>query len=112
MGGSARIDLSIRKHALPLKLEPYVVDVLLRDLVGHDRSPAAFLVYLTLYALTYANGRRSARISLADLAERTGLSKSAVQAALRILLRRQLLRAQHASRTAVPEYSVLRPWAR
>lgn len=100
------------KLSLPIKLEPYVVDVLLRDLVGHDRSPAAFLVYLSLYALTYGSARRSVRISLKQVAERTGLSKSAVQAAMRILLRRQLVRAQHASRTAVPEYFVLRPWAR
>jgi DNA-binding MarR family transcriptional regulator len=100
------------KLSLPLKLEGYVIDVLLRDLVGHDRSPAAFLVYLSLYALTYAAGRRSARLSLKQLAERTGLSKSAVQAALRILNRRQLLRTQHATRTAVPEYFVQRPWAR
>jgi len=98
--------------SLPLKLEPYIVDVLLRDLVGHDRSPAAFLVYLSLYALTYAAGHRSVRVSLKQLAERTGLSKSAVQAALRILLRRQLVRAHHATRTAVPEYFVQRPWAR
>jgi DNA-binding MarR family transcriptional regulator len=100
------------KIVLPLKLEGYVVDVLLRDLVGHDRSPAAFLVYLSLYALTYAAARRSVRMSLKQLAERTGLSKSAVQAALRILLRRQLVRVHHASQTAVPEYFVLRPWAR
>jgi DNA-binding MarR family transcriptional regulator len=100
------------KLSLPLKLEGYVVDVLLRDLVGHDRSPAAFLVYLSLYSLTYAAMCRSARLSLKQVAERTGLSKSAVQAAMRILLRRQLVRAHHASRTAVPEYFVLRPWAR
>lgn len=100
------------KLSLPLKLEVYVVDVLLRDLVGHDRSPAAFLVYLSLYSLTYAAMRRSTRLSLKQLAERTGLSKSAVQAALRILLRRELVRAHHASVTAVPEYFVLRPWAR
>jgi DNA-binding MarR family transcriptional regulator len=100
------------KHALPLKVEPYLSEVLLRDLVGHDRSPAAFLVYFSLYALTYAAGKRSAHFSLKQLAERTGLSKSAVQAALRILVRRQLLRAHHATRTAVPEYFVQRPWAR
>jgi DNA-binding MarR family transcriptional regulator len=103
---------SFTKLALPLKLEQYVVEVLLRDLVGHDRSPAAFLVYFSLYALTYAVGRRSVRVSLKQVAERTGLSKSAVQAALRILLRRQLIRTQHATRTAVPEYFVQRPWAR
>jgi DNA-binding MarR family transcriptional regulator len=93
-------------------LDPYVVDVLLRDLVGHDRSPAAFLAYLSLYALTCGVGKRNARISLRQLAERTGLSKSAVQAALRILVRRQLIRTHHATRTAVPEYIVQRPWAR
>ena len=100
------------KLSLPLKLEGYVVEVLLRDLVGHDRSPASFLVYLSLYALTYAAGRRSTQLSLKQMAERTGLSKSAVQAALRILSRRQLIRTQHATRTSVPEYFVLRPWAR
>jgi DNA-binding MarR family transcriptional regulator len=100
------------KLSLPLKLEGYVVEVLLRDLVGHDRSPASFLVYLSLYSLTYGAGRRSAQLSLKQVAERTGLSKSAVQAALRILSRRQLIRTQHATRTSVPEYFVLRPWAR
>jgi DNA-binding MarR family transcriptional regulator len=100
------------KLSLSLKLEGYVVEVLLRDLVGHDRSPASFLVYLSLYALTYAAGRRSAQLSLKKVAERTGLSKSAVQAALRILSRRQLIRTHKATRTAVPEYFVLRPWAR
>ncbi len=102
----------VAKLSLPLKLEGYVAEVLLRDLVGHDRSPAAFLVYFSLYILTYATGRRSARLSLKRLAERTGLSKSAVQAALRILRRRQLIRTHHATRTAVPEYFVQRPWAR
>jgi hypothetical protein len=100
------------KLALPLKLEAYIAEVLLRDLVGHDRSPAAFLVYFSLYALTYAAGRRSVHLSLKKVAERTGLSKSAVQGALRILSRRQLIRAVHETRTAVPEYFVQRPWAR
>ena len=31
-------------------LDDYVVDVLLRDLVGHDRRPVSFLVYLFLAA--------------------------------------------------------------
>jgi len=31
-------------------LDDYVVDVLLRDLVGHDRRPVSFLVYLWLAA--------------------------------------------------------------
>ena len=31
-------------------LDDYVIDVLLRDLVGHDRRPVSFLVYLWLAA--------------------------------------------------------------
>jgi hypothetical protein len=95
-----------------MKLDSYVVDVLLRDLVGHDHRPSAFLVYLSLYSQTHGAGRRSVRMSLIHLAEHCGLSKSAVQAGLRILLRRQLIKAHHATRTAVPEYIIQRPWTR
>src|SRR5690349_10544746 len=31
-------------------VDDYVIDVLMRDLVGHDRAPSAFLVYLYLWA--------------------------------------------------------------
>ena len=31
-------------------LDDYVVEVLMRDLVGHDHIPSAFLVYLHLWA--------------------------------------------------------------
>ncbi len=30
-------------------IDDYVLDVLMRDIVGHDRQPAAYLVYLYLY---------------------------------------------------------------
>ena len=33
-----------------LSLDDYVIDVLMRDLVGHDRRPVSFLVYLWLAA--------------------------------------------------------------
>lgn len=100
------------KPASSIRLEMYLVDVLLRDLVGHDRSAPAYLVYLYLYARTFGQSQRSVKISLARLAENTGFSKSAVQAALRTLHRRKLIRARRASRTAVPEYFVQRVWAR
>ena len=32
-----------------MDLDPYVTDVLMPDLVGHDRQPSAFLTYLFLY---------------------------------------------------------------
>ena len=66
-----------------LTIDSYVIDVLLPDLVGHDRRPAAFLVYL--YLLRHArtkNGRREVRASLQTIASSTGLSKSTVQNAL------------------------------
>jgi hypothetical protein len=94
-----------------LTLDAYVVDVLLADLVGHDRMPSAFLVYLWL--ATHAEGRPAAvRASYQELADRTGLSRSAVQSAVRLLVRRRLLNATRASLTATPVYEVLRPWVR
>ncbi len=93
-------------------VDAYVLETLMPDLVGHDRAPSAFLVYLHLWHLTAGARERQAARSLAQLAEDTGLSKSAVQAALRVLKRRRLVRAERASITAVPVYEVLRPWVR
>ncbi len=100
-----------------LQVDPYVVDVLMRDLIGHDRQPSAFLVYLFLSTRTEAKigARRRGgmvAISLRDIAEATGLSKSVVQVALRTLKRRELIGADSAHATAVPTYRVLRPWRR
>ena len=92
-----------------IEIDAYVVDVLLRDLVGHDRSPSAFLVYLWLWRRT-RNG--DARVPLVRIAEGTGLSKRGVQDAIGHLEERRLLRVSRESITAIPEYSVLRPWAR
>ena len=33
-----------------IAVDEYVVDVLMRDLVAHDRAPSAFLVYLHLWS--------------------------------------------------------------
>jgi hypothetical protein len=92
-------------------LDSYIVRTLMRDLVGHDHRPAAWLVYVWLAAEAQrANG--PVEISYAGLAEETGLSRSAVQAAVAWLLRRKLLSAQHDSATATPRYTVLQPWVR
>lgn len=93
-------------------LDPYIVDVLMRDLVGHDRSPSAFLVYLWLWART-DGGRRRQAASLATIARETGLSKSSVQNAVRALrARRRLITTESAGATAPPVYEVLKPWER
>jgi DNA-binding GntR family transcriptional regulator len=91
------------------KLDAYIADVLLRDLVSHDRSPAAFLVYFFLAARA-GRARGGITMSLAELADRTGLSKRAIQLALSHLRRRHLIRTTQAHRTAVPTHVVVRPW--
>src|SRR5262249_12793705 len=68
------------------------METLLADLVLHDRQPSAFLVYLHLW---YRSAGRAApvRTSHQEMVSATGLSKSAVQGAIRTLVRRRLLRA-------------------
>ena len=95
-----------------IEFDEYVIDVLLPDLTGHDRSPSAFLVYVVLWARLYRSEQRTTSISLQQLADLTGLSKSAVQAALRVLKWRTLIKASKASPTALPQYELVRHWVR
>jgi hypothetical protein len=95
-----------------IEIDEYVLDVLMPDLVGHDHSPAAFVVYLRLWTELYRYEEKTVPLSLQQLARRTGLSKAAVQAALRLLKRRKLVVSTHTSRTAVPHYGLLRHWVR
>ena len=94
------------------RIDEYVVEVLLRDLVGHDRSPAAFVVYLLLWKRTVGQRKKRVQMSHAEIASDTGLSKSAVQQALRILHRRGLVHSRRQHQTDTPEHEVARPWAR
>ncbi len=91
-------------------IDDYVLDVLMRDVVGHDRQPAAYLVYLHLYGLAARRRWKAVTASLREIAEATGLSKSAVQTALELLRRRELIASVSAHATAVPEHRVLRHW--
>ena len=93
-------------------LDPYILDVLMRDLVGHDHTPSAFLLYLWLWARTEGGKRRFAG-SLAGIALETGLSKSSVQNAVRQLSqRRKLIAVTREGPTTPPVYEVLTPWVR
>jgi len=96
----------------PLPLDPYIADVLMRDLVGHDRRPSAFIVYLWLWRNSRGEGRARVGASLRTLATATGLSKSAVQAAVRHLGRRRLVTAARRLATEAPTYEVHEPWRR
>jgi len=93
-----------------VRLDTYVIETLMADLVAHDRSPSAFLVYLYLYWRAAGSRSRAIQLSHQSIANETGLSKSAVQAAIRNLVRRKLLRSERESITAVPVHYVLRPW--
>src|SRR3978361_1481721 len=94
-----------------LTLDGYVLDTLMRDLVGHDHRPAAYLVYVWLCG---EQQRRSLplRISYPELGESAGLSRSAAQSAVAWLKRRKLLSATNESATDIPTYTLHTPWKR
>ena len=96
----------MRRYAI----DGYVVDVLMADLVGHDRTPAAFVVYLCLACAAERKGAPSVAISLQEIAVRTGLAKSTVQAAIRHLKKRALLDGDVQARSDAPVRRVVRPW--
>ena len=91
------------------EIDDYVTDVLMRDLVGHDRRPVSFLVYLWLSAEEQRRGT-PVQISYQELAESIGVSKSSAQAGVAWLAQRKLLAAKKATVTSTPVYRVLRPW--
>lgn len=94
-----------------IALDAYVIDILMPDLIGHDRRPAAFLVYLFLLRQAARTRRDRLSISLQTIATHTGLAKSTVQSAIRHLRRRRLLDPDVAARPASPVRAILRPWA-
>jgi hypothetical protein len=92
-----------------LSFDEYVIDVLMRDLVGHDRKPTSFLLYLWLDAEQARRGR-AVQVSYVELAESVGVSKSSAQVAVKWLVRRKLVSVSKDNITATPCYTVHRPW--
>lgn len=90
-------------------LDDYVIDVLMRDLVGHDRKPVSFLAYLWLTA-EQARTESDVRVSYQQVAESVGISKSSAQSAIRWLLKRRLVTVKKDSITSTPAYTVRSPW--
>ena len=90
-------------------IDRYVLDTLMADLVGHDHRPSAFLAYLAIVS-AHAEGRAS--FSHAELAERTGLSRRAVQGAVELLERRKLIAISRQGPTEPATYIPLTPWRR
>jgi hypothetical protein len=89
--------------------DEYVTDTLIRDLVGHDKRPVSFLVYLWL-AAEQQRRNEAVQISYQELAESIGVSKSSAQSAVGWLVRRKLLAVTKANVTATPVYKVQTPW--
>lgn len=104
--------VAIGTAMISLPVDGYIVDTLMPDLVGHDRHPSAFLVYLYLWRHTHSVGVGTVQVALHDIALATGLSKRAVQSALTRLSRRRLISSAREGITAVPVYAVNRPWRR
>jgi hypothetical protein len=92
-----------------IRLDEYVLDTLMRDLVGHDRRPVCYLIYLWL-AAEQQRQKNAVSVSYSDLAESTGVSKSSAQAAVGWLIRRRLISVTRAHVTATPRYTVHTPW--
>src|SRR5262249_23398998 len=95
-----------------IAVDAYVVDTLMADLIGHDRLPSAFCVYLLLWRHTHGIGEPSVQVRLYDLATGTGLSKPAVQGAPRRPSQPQLLCIRRKGIRAIPVSTVGRPWIR
>jgi hypothetical protein len=92
-----------------IELDEYVLDSLMRDLVGHDRRPASFLVYVWLAAEQQCR-KKPVSVSYSDLAESVGLSKSSAQAAVAWLIHRKLISSTKTNVTSTPSYAVQTPW--
>jgi hypothetical protein len=90
-------------------VDPYVIDSLMPDLVGHDRRASSFVVYMYLWRRT-RGASRPARASLQMIADGTGLSKGAVQAAVRWLAQRRLVEAKRSSATSAPSFTLVCHW--
>lgn len=95
-----------------IHIDAYVLDVLMRDLIGHDGQPSTFFVYLWLWTAGERRASRTVAASYQTIASGTGLSKTSVQKGIARLLRRKLISVARKSRTATPAYTLHRHWRR
>src|SRR5438132_664976 len=92
-----------------IRVDTYVLDTLMRDLVGHDRRTSAYLVYLAVFSV----GRgKPVALSHQQLADRVGLSKRATQDAVAHLISRGFLSIVRRGRTEPALVEPLTPWRR
>jgi len=101
---------AVPRFSETIPVDDYIIDVLLRDIAGHDRQPASYLIYLYLYGQATRKKWKPVAASLRTLADATGLSKSAIQIALATLRRRELIVTIRDHATATSRHRVLRHW--
>jgi len=92
-----------------IKIDRYVLDTLMADLVGHDRRTSAYLVFLFVLG---AERGRPVVLSHQQIADGTGLSKRTVQNAIAHLGRRGLLAIARRGRTDPLGLRTLPTWRR
>src|SRR5258708_38774163 len=88
-----------------IPIDDYVIDVLMRVLVGHDRRVVSFRVYVW-----FTGEQRKGHVveaSYRQIAECIGVSKSSAQAAVSWLIKRKLLTSTKQTVTATPRYKLL-----
>jgi len=90
-------------------IDAYVLDALMPDLVGHDHRPSAFIVFLFLWRKT-AGANRTVGLSYRMIADGTGLSTRAIQSAIQVLRRRQLIEVKRKTQTSIPAFSLRCHW--
>jgi len=100
----------MRASESAVPIDTYVIDVLMRDLVGHDKRPSAFIVYVYLAMRVEREMRRGIEASYGAIAAATGLSKTAVQKGIAHLKMRNLISVLKTSATATPVYTLNRHW--
>src|SRR5262245_18265084 len=93
-----------------LRAHPYLFDPLMRDIVGHFRKPSSYVVFLYLWFRTSGGKKSEVPLSLREISDGCGLSKSSVQTSIRYLQHRRLLEARRTGPTTKPRYTVHEPW--
>ena len=90
-------------------LDAYVLDALMPDLVGHDRRPSSFLVYLYLWRRSQA-ATQPVCASYQMIADGTGLSRGSVQSGVKALADRELVDIKRKTATAAPVFTLRCHW--
>lgn len=90
-----------------VQIDAFVIDSLMRELVKEHHSPAAFLVYLFLWSeARKGSGWIAKKTSHQMIADGTGLSRSAVQLAIKLLKKLKRIKTRPNGKTGKPDHVI------